>query len=104
MKLTYFLLLLILTVSYSCSRDKGFRSDFNDTHDRTWIGQDFWAIPLEDWEVREGRIECTSDIPQARVHLLTRVLRPGNGNFELSARMGLLENKDGMGSAGFLPR
>ena len=102
MKFPYFLLPVILTVLYSCSEDKGFRSDFNETNDRTWIGQDFWAIPLEDWEVREGRVECKSIIPQARVHLLTRELMPGNGKFELSARMGLLENIDGLGSAGFL--
>ena len=26
--------------------------------ERTWLGPEFWANPLQDWKVTSGRIEC----------------------------------------------
>ncbi len=102
MKRTTFLIPVILVIFCSCSQKSRIGINFDEVNDRIWIGQDFWAIPLEDWQVKGGRVECRSNIPEARVHLLTQVLSPENGEFQISARMGLLENKEDLGTAGFL--
>jgi hypothetical protein len=102
MKLSTYLIPIILVIFCSCSEKSRIEISFDEVNDRTWIGQDFWAIPLEDWQVKDGRVECRSNIPKARVHLLTQVLSPENGEFQISARMGLLENKKDLGTAGFL--
>lgn len=94
--------LVLLVGACASNRQEGFSADFDQTRDRTWIGQDYWAIPLEGWQVRNGRLECNSPVAQARVNVLTRVLSPGAGDFELSATMGLVEPARNDGSLGFL--
>lgn len=34
-----------------------FQDDFSGVSDRIWIGENYWAIPMEDWRVNKGRIE-----------------------------------------------
>ncbi|SHI79304.1 PhoD-like phosphatase [Tangfeifania diversioriginum] len=79
-----------------------FSANFDNTHDRVWVGKDFWSIPLEDWKVEEGQLHCVGTVPQSRVNLLTHVLSPGEGEFQASAKIMLAENGDIPGSAGFL--
>ena len=46
---------------------------WDDVPDRTWIGADFWANRLQDWRVRDGRVECIERRPkmaQRTCHLL----------------------------------
>ena len=95
--------LIILVVS-SCSNIKqgGFQADFDNIYNRIWIGKDYWSIPIEGWKINNGKLENEGDVPRSRVNLLTHVLSPREGNFKLSARMGLLEKSENPGSAGFL--
>ena len=30
------------------------------THDRVWLGGEYWANPMEDWRVSDGGAECPS--------------------------------------------
>jgi hypothetical protein len=30
------------------------------THDRVWLGGDYWANPMEDWQIADGGAECHS--------------------------------------------
>lgn len=30
-----------------------FKDNFSQTNDRVWIGEDYWAIPMEDWSVKK---------------------------------------------------
>ncbi|MCB0629177.1 MAG: hypothetical protein R2824_25105 [Saprospiraceae bacterium] len=71
------ILLIVLLVSACRKSETTFRFDFNEINDRTWIGEDFWATPLENWRVRNSRVEYLATNPlaiQNKVHLLTRVL------------------------------
>ena len=52
MKSSYFLILLCFPCLMNAAE---FFSDFKNTHDRVWLGEDYWANPMEDWLVREGR-------------------------------------------------
>jgi alkaline phosphatase D len=80
-------------------------ADLTQVPDRTWIGPDFWANRLEDWRVRDSRIECLADDPLhsvRTVHFITREVQPGSGSFRLSARTGIIARNDGKGWTGFL--
>ncbi len=77
-----------------------FHSQFTNTHNRVWLGAQYWANPMEDWQVKDGRIECLSRGGNRNVHLLTRQLRAGRGRFTLSVRCGVLE-RGPRGGAGF---
>ena len=48
-----------------------FSSNFTNTHDRVWLGEDYWANPMEDWAVRDGKMVCLRNGANRNVHLLT---------------------------------
>ncbi len=87
--------LLILASSLSA---ESFQSNWQQTPDRIWIGPEYWANPMEDWRMEQGRLECVTPGPGRSVHLLTHQLT-GKGAFTTSVRCGLLEGKTG--SVGF---
>jgi len=75
-----------------------------DKH-RTWLGPDFWANRLQDWQLRYGQIECLQSSavqPLRTVHIVTREVVKGEKSFHLSMRMGTLEVNNGNGFSGFL--
>ncbi|GEO07098.1 hypothetical protein AAE02nite_47620 [Adhaeribacter aerolatus] len=81
-----------------------FRDDFAGTNDRVWIGEKYWAIPMEDWQIKGGRLEFTGQQKMARVNLLTSVIQSGTGEFTLTVEAGLLAEKTNSakpGTAGF---
>ena len=41
-----------------------FSYDWSKSKDRRWVGPDFWANRLQDWQVKKGRLECS----QSRVN------------------------------------
>lgn len=94
-----FAVVLILT---SCSKNPEFIVDFNNTNDRVWVGKDFWSIPLEDWKVENGSLHCIGKVPNSRVNILTHIISPELGEYEISAKISLDEKGDVPGSAGFL--
>lgn len=94
-------LLFLLSLGCAAQRDLSGVTTFDQTHDRTWVGADYWAVPLEGWRVHNGRIECNSNVPQARLHLLTQAL-DGGGDFRFSVRMGLVDAAQRGGRVGFL--
>lgn len=70
---------------------------------RTWLGADFWANRLQDWRLRDGRIECLAGGNEAQictVSVLTREVIRGQAVASLSVRTGLYENAGGF--CGFL--
>ena len=102
-KLTFFAVLLPVVLSQLfCSNQRSveFFADFDNVNDRVWIGRDFWAIPMEDWRIRDGRMECIGERNNMRVNLLTHVLSEKEGTVFISVRMGLLEPGRTVGSAG----
>lgn len=75
-----------------------FTSHWQETVDRVWIGPEYWANPMEDWRIEQGRMECVTPLPGRNVQLLTHQLS-GEGAFTLSVRCGLVAGKNG--SVGF---
>jgi phosphodiesterase/alkaline phosphatase D-like protein len=91
-----------ILLSTSCTRKSQFTASFGNTNNRIWVGKDFWSIPLEDWKIENGKLVCTGEVPGSRVNLLTHVISPEAGDFQVSAKIMLTEKSDVPGSAGFL--
>jgi alkaline phosphatase D len=97
-------LYLLIFLASACFLNAGeFSSDFKNTHDRVWLGEEYWANPMEDWLVRDGRIVCIRNGANRNVHLLTHGLSPAgpDASFVVSVRLGIEENSK-RGSAGFM--
>jgi phosphodiesterase/alkaline phosphatase D-like protein len=94
--------IIVILFTTSCSKQNQFSADFDNTNDRIWVGKDFWTIPLEDWKVENGKLYCIGEVPNSRVNLLTHVIAPEAGDFQVSAKIMLTEKGDVPGSAGFL--
>ena len=77
---------------------------------RRWLGPEYWANRLGDWQVKDGRIECVAFMPWLSVRtatLLTHEVAAGAGEFRLTMRTGrhYTENfagNDANGWSGFL--
>ncbi|MEO6245939.1 MAG: twin-arginine translocation signal domain-containing protein, partial [Opitutaceae bacterium] len=80
-----------------------FHSRWDQTPDRIWLGQEYWANPLQDWHVAAGRTECRNAAADRNVHLLTRQLAHRSGTLEMQVRIGRAGGGSlaGKGSAGF---
>ena len=66
-------------------------SDFwAKTHDRVFLGGEFWANPMEDWRVGEGGAECLNMGGGRSVHSLTHQVTQ-NGAFTMSVTLTRLE-------------
>jgi hypothetical protein len=93
--------LAALLLPASSARAAEFASAFGNTHDRVWLGPDYWANPMEDWRIRDGRLECVRGGENRNVHLLTRALKDEPGDLTMSVRLGRLDRENKKGSAGF---
>lgn len=66
------------------STGNGFSSQWSRYVDMTWTGPDLWAQRLQDWRIRDGRLECFCLGRDRVVHLLTHQI--GGGDGDVSAR------------------
>jgi alkaline phosphatase D len=79
-----------------------FRSRWDACPDRLWLGPEYWANPLQDWQIANGRLECTNAAPDRNVHVLTRQLGERDGTLDMIVRIGRLAGASGAAeSAGF---
>jgi hypothetical protein len=92
-------LVIVSCLLSGCSKAPSFIDSFNEVHDRVWLGEDYWAVPLEDWQINGGRVECTGKRPNMRVNVLTHQLA-GEGSFEIRLKAGLIRQGHSAGSVG----
>ncbi len=74
---------------------------WSNTHDRVWLGEDFWANPMEDWRIRDGAAECQTTGGDRNIHLVTHQLTNADGSFQMTVRVSQIEVKQTDGGAGF---
>ncbi len=79
----------------SAARADAFQSDWPKNVQRPWLGPAYWANPLQDWRLADGRIECFVSGGDRNVHLLTHQLARHDGDFRLSVRLGRLDRDGG---------
>jgi alkaline phosphatase D len=85
--IAYGLLLAFLSAQLFAAE---FASDFDAAPDRVWLGSAYWANPMENWEIKDGRLECLGGANH-NVALLTHALT-GKDDFAMSVRLGKLSN------------
>lgn len=73
--------------------ESAFRSAWPQQADRTWPGPEYWTNPLEDWRIRNGRLECICPGGDRNVFLLTREIAAREGTLVMSVRLGRLEGE-----------
>ena len=56
--------------------------------DRPWIGPNYWAGPLQDWRLADGRLECFVSGGNRLVFLTTHEVGETGDGFELSVQLG----------------
>ena len=78
-----------------------FASSFSATSDQTWLGPDYWANRLQDWRLRNGRMECRFAGDDRNVFLLTHELSARMQPFETRVKLGVLDPGDGRASQGY---
>lgn len=86
------------------SAPTAFESRWDADAERAWVGPDYWSNPLQDWRVRNGRLENFRPGGDRNVFLLTREIGSGSGTLSLQVRLGLLDGSEGSledGWAGF---
>ena len=60
---------------------------WHKTHDRVFLGGDFWANPMEDWRIVNGAAECQSNGGNRNIQLISRELTNTSGTFTMSIRI-----------------
>jgi len=78
-----------------------FESHWENVSDRVWLGPEYWANPMEDWCIRDGRLECATGAANRNVHALVCELRAGGNAFSISVRCGRMDSASLAGSVGF---
>lgn len=92
---------IALTIS-ACGTGEKFTAEFSDV-DRTWVGPDFWANRLQDWNLENGKLVCLNEVnPMRTVHVLTANLSDRKGTFEASVEINMKELLANNASAGML--
>jgi len=76
-------------------------SRWSNTHDRVWLGEQFWANPMENWQVVNGAAECQSKGGNRNIHLVTHQFTNPAGSTEMSVRIGRVEKGNQDSGAGF---
>ncbi len=83
---------LVVALMLGCSQNVFvYHTSLPEDVERYWIGPDLWANRLQDWRLKDGRIECIGgQQPLRTVHLLTRTLTETTGDVQMSVRTGLV--------------
>ncbi|WP_338027305.1 hypothetical protein [Colwellia maritima] len=76
------------------------KDNWANTHDRVWLGGEFWANPMENWCVKNGAAECVSRGGNRSIHSLTHQLADFTKNFEVSVVIQRLEENKNDGGLG----
>jgi alkaline phosphatase D len=102
-----FSLMILMLITSGCFSEQppdSFKSQLPPGVQRTWIGPHYWANPLQDWCLNDGRMECIVSGGNRNVFLLTYRLDQSPGDFKMRVRLGRLDDTDqnpNEGYAGF---
>ncbi len=86
-----FLFAFFLLSCTSQEDEESFKSNFPISADRVWIGPEYWANPMQDWKLKDGKMLCTVLGRDRNIHLLTRKIDTQTGDFSMSIDAGMLK-------------
>ena len=91
---------LLLAAAPAAAAD--FASAFPPASDQVWLGPEYWANRLQDWRLRNGRMECHSAGEDRNVFLLTHDLSSRPEPFETRVKIGEPEENPARPSQGWI--
>ncbi len=65
--------------------------------ERAWLGPQYWANPLQDWRLADGRMECRVSGGDRNVFWLTRELSSKPGDFTMRVSLGRIDESGSTG-------
>ena len=71
------------------------------SHDRVWLGGEFWANPMEDWRIVNGGAECQNLGSNRSIHSLTHQIANPAAGFSMSVQISQLQVSGSDSGAGF---
>ena len=92
---------IAFSVTLSKAQSITFKSDWEQSPNRIWIGPEYWANPMEDWQIENGRLECVQGGSDRNIQLLTHDTAMREGTLEMEVRLGRLTAAKEKGSVGF---
>jgi len=69
--------------------------------ERSWLGPEYWANPMMNWKLKEGRLVCTRPGANQDVQLTTCQLAAGDGTLSMKVRAGMNNKSKGEAFLGF---
>ena len=57
---------------------------------RIWLGADYWANRIQDWQINDGKIECVASNWNRNISLLTYRMGKEEGSLQMSAEVKIL--------------
>lgn len=95
----------MISLLSNCKREKKdhlFAIELPSDITQHWISPDFWGNRLDDWQLRQGRIECLHPKNQIRtLHILSREISRKRGKFTMEMQLGLINKKTQLKSGDF---
>lgn len=82
-------------LQFTSTQDK-----WSNTHNRPWLGGEYWANPMEDWHIVDGGVQCKSQYGNRSIHSLTHRLIDPSAPFEVSVVVSKLKQLTEYGGAG----
>ena len=80
-------IVLALATGHTAEVQSPWIENWDTVPDRTWIGADWWANRLQDWQIASGRLQCResrSRLSMRTAQLLTRSIAAEKGNVMLA--------------------
>ncbi len=81
-------MLLLLLIPFGVMAQKTTVFAFDTIENRRWVGADFWANRLQNWEVKDGKLFCSRAELLSTCHLLTYEMQSAKGSSEIIFEMG----------------
>ncbi len=104
--LSFLFLFILISSCQRRSETKPFHSYWDQLPDRYWIGPEFWSNRLQDWRLKNGKVECINmDLPKRTLQLLNRYLSGRAGSLNMQVTTGIIRISTGSGQpaySGFL--
>ena len=93
-KIVLFIGLISFLFSCNMHMENEFTGKLPNDINRTWIGPEYWANPLQDWQLNDGQMECVVSGGFRNVFLLTHEISSHEGDFSMSVNARNLNPKD----------
>ncbi len=74
---------------------------WRQTHDRVWLGGEFWSNPMEDWQIQDGWATCLNQGANRSIHSLIFQIQEAQKGFEMSVEIRRPQKIKNEGGAGF---